>query len=48
MNPKDSNVYSKNIGGFHTTPSGSHIDMDSFFYKYQIPSGLKTKSYASK
>jgi len=39
-NPKDSDVYRILRGGYYTTPSGSHINEPSFFYKHQIPSGL--------
>ncbi|MBS1758637.1 MAG: hypothetical protein JST23_00835 [Bacteroidetes bacterium] len=39
-NPKGSHVCRKTNCGIYTTPSGSHVVCDGFFYKHTIPSGL--------
>lgn len=41
-NPKGSNVYSNTTNEIPSTPTGSYGLYISLFYKYQIPSGLKT------
>jgi hypothetical protein len=50
LNPtlKGSNVCRTDIACFNTTPMGSNNSPVAFFYKHQIPSGLKAKLYVAK
>ena len=47
MNPKDSDVY-RNSTSNRYDPEGVAPQTTAFFYKHQIPSGLKNRNDASK